>query len=430
MFSRARMSADTARLERVWARPLLDGAITMASPWAIYGIVAVLGALIRVPMALYNFSAGYVEGDTSLINVDGIGYVRKAAGVQESFGDLNWLYEGMNSLMLRIGGSEHFLYLQMSVVNVILSLALPLAAWPAFAVLVSDSARRDRARILVAVALVLWPSSIWMSTQNMKDTLLALLVCAFTSAAVIVVQRGGRALLALATVAFTAWMILSLRVYAAAILVVALGIAVLFRWRTFPWLVVAGVLAVIGAALGPLRPTIETVLRPENRYFFDPEVVNAINEQRLGESEDFLQINSSLSAIGRDALRAPLNPFPSLRWRNGYDGLLMLRTIVVTVILGGFLVWLGSWRSPCRPFFVSALVLSWLFFSIGRSYSGPRQIFSTLEPAMIVLGAVALSESGRARFWMRSAVGGSIVLVVLLVYTSLADYTAASQALR
>ena len=424
------MQTDKARLVRVGARPLFDGAITTASPWAIYVLVAVFGALIRVPMALYNFSAGYIEGDTSLINVDGIGYVRKAAGVQESFGDLNWLYEGLNSLMLTIGGSEHFLYLQMSMVNVVLSLALPLAAWPALSVLVSDPVQRVRARTIATVALVFWPSSIWISTQNMKDTLLALLICAFTSAAVIVVQRGGRALVALVTVAFTAWLILSLRVYAAAILAVALGIAVLLRWRTFPGFVVVGVLAVIGTALGPLRPTIETVLRPENRYFFDPEVVNAINEQRLGEAEDFLQINSSLSAVARDAVRAPLNPFPSLRWRNAYDGVLMLRTMVVTLILGGFLVWLGSWRSPCRPFFVSALVLSWLFFSIGRSYSGPRQIFSTIEPVMIIPAAVALSESGRARFWLRSVVGGSIVLVVLLVYTSLADYAAASQALR
>ena len=46
------MQTDKARLVRVGARPLFDGAITTASPWAIYVLVAVFGALIRVPMAL------------------------------------------------------------------------------------------------------------------------------------------------------------------------------------------------------------------------------------------------------------------------------------------------------------------------------------------------------------------------------------------
>jgi 4-amino-4-deoxy-L-arabinose transferase-like glycosyltransferase len=406
------------------------GSPPMASPWTIYLIVAVLGGLLRLPLAVYNYAAGYLGGDTTLINVDGIGYVRKAAGVQESFGDLNWLYEGLNALVFRLGGGEQWLYLQMSLLNVLMAMALPLAAWPAFRALVPESVHRDRARLIAIVALAFWPTSIWISTQNMKDTMLALLICAFTSAAVTVLERGSRAYAALATLVVTAWLILSLRVYAVAILGGAFIITVLLQWRRFPVLLLVGALVAIGAVLGPLRGTIETVLRPENRFFFDPEVVNAINAQRLGESEDFLQINSTLPAIARDALRAPLNPFPSLYWRNGYDGLLMLRTVAVALTFGGFLVWLVRWRSPHRPFFVSALLLSWVFFSVGRSYSGPRQIYSTIEPAMVIAAAVALSETGRARFWARSAIGGTLGLLLLLVYTSLNDYAALAQSGR
>ena len=423
------MPAERLRGTHALTRPLVDGAMITASPWAVYFVVAVLGAAVRIPLALYNFSAGYLEGDTSLINVDGIGYVRKAAGIQESFGDLNWLYDGLNSIMLRLGGSEQTLYLHMSLLNVAIALASPLAAWPALTVLVHDHEWRNRARIVTTIALIFWPTSIWISTQNMKDTLLAFLICAFTSAAVIVLHRGGKAVTALLVCALSAWLILSLRVYAIAILGAALAVAIAMRWRVYPGLVALAILAMTGAALGPLRPAIETVLRPENRFFFDPEVVNAINQQRIGESEDFLQINSTLPAIARDAMRAPLNPFPSLRWRNGYDGLLMARTVIVALVLGGFLVWLVRWQSPQRPFFITALVLSWLFFSVGRSYSGPRQIYSTIEPALIIPAAVAVSEAGREKFWVSSAAAGVVVLIVLLVYTSLADYALAAQAL-
>lgn len=425
------MSADAAAPLPFAARARGTGlpVAIRATPWSVYLLFAVLGAVLRVPLACYNYAAGYLEGNTTLINVDGIGYVRKAAGVQESFGDLNWLYEGMNSAMFRLGGGEQWLYLQMSLVNVLLAVALPLAAWPAFRALVPADGQRDRARLIAIVTLTLWPTSIWISTQNMKDTALALLLCAFTSAAVVVLQRGSRAYGALAALGVNTWLILSLRVYAAGILGLAFAVTLVIQWRRFPGLLVLGALVATGAALGPLRGTIETVLRPENRYFFDPEVVNAINEQRLGQSEDFLQINSTLPAIARDALRAPLNPYPSLRWHNAYDGLLMLRTVLVALALGGFLVWLVQWQSPARPFFITALLLSWLFFAIGRSYSGPRQVYSTIEPVMLIAGAVALSEAGRRRFWIRSAVAGTLGLLLLLVYTSLQDYAAAAQAM-
>jgi hypothetical protein len=394
--------------------------------WATYAVAALLGLAVRVPLAVYNFAAGYEVADISLINIDGIGYVRKAVGAQESYTDLNWLYEGMNSLMLAIGGSEHYLYLQMSLLNVLLSLLLPLAAWPAFSVLTDDSAQRAKARALVSLALLLWPTSIWISTQNMKDTMLALLLCAFTSASLLILARGATAWRAGVVLAVSAWLILSLRVYALAIVGLGFGVALALRWRRFPRLVAgaAGVLLVL--SLGPLRPVIATVLRPENAFLFNPEVVNAINEQRLGESEDFLQVNSSFSAVAVDAIRAPLNPYPSLQWRTGYDGLLMVRTVIVALLFAGWLWWLLRWRSPFRPFFLVSLVGAWLFFAVGRSYSGPRQIYSTIEPVMIIAGALALADPRAAPWWPRSAALGAVGLLILLVYTTLVDASTAA----
>lgn len=405
--------------------PLPAGRATAVRPWGVYAVLALLGLLVRVPMAFFNQAAGYEAQDTALINIDGIGYVRKAVGVQESLGELNWLYESMNTLMFRLGGSERFLYLQMSMLNVVLSLLLPLAAWPAYRWLTDDDATRDRARAIMTALLLLWPPAIWMSAQNMKDTLLALLLCAYASASIALLARGGRHPWAWAGLLASAFCIFSLRVYALAILGGATAIAALVHWRRHPRLVVAGAVVAVGALLGPLRGPVETLLAPENRFLFDPTVVAAINEQRLTQDEAFLQVNATLPDIARDAVRAPLNPFPSLYWRNGYDGLLMLRTVAAALGLGGFLVWLVRWRSPHRAWFVAALLLAWLFFSVGRSYSGPRQIWSTIEPPMLMAAALALATERRQRFWLRSAAAGSVVLVVLLAYTSLTDYAAA-----
>jgi hypothetical protein len=399
-----------------------SGPAGRVSPWAFYLLAATLAAALRIPLAFFNYYAGYVEENTALINIDGIGYVRKAAGAQESYGDLNWLYDGINSVMLWVGGSEHALYLQMSLLNVVLSLLLPLAAWPSFSALTSDSVGRARARCLGIVVLLFWPPAIWISAQNMKDTLLALLIAAFVSLAVLVLQRRRYSKLTVVFLIVVIWLILSLRVYAAAILGLAFAIALLASWRQHRALLCVGAIVATIASFGPLRATIDTVLRPENRFLFDPEIVNAINEQRIGESENFIQINATVPDIARDALRAPLNPFPSARWHNANDGLLMLRTVIVALSLGGFLTWLALWRSPSKPFFVSALALSWLFFAVGRSYSGPRQIYSTVEPVMLIAASVAVAESGRATAWRWSAIAGTVVLVVLLIYTSLADF--------
>ncbi|MCU0624975.1 MAG: hypothetical protein MUF21_00570 [Gemmatimonadaceae bacterium] len=394
-------------------------------PWGVYAVLAALGLVLRVPLAFYNQAAGYEALDTTLINIDGVGYVRKAVGLQESYADLNWLYESLNTLMFRLGGSERYLYLQMSLLNVVLSLLLPLAAWPAFRWLVDDAQARDRARIAMTALLLLWPPAIWMSAQNMKDTLLALLLCAYTSAAIALLARGGRAPLAWVAALLSAFALFSLRVYAIAILGVATAIAALATWRRHPRLVLVGGLVAIGALAGPLRAPIETILSPENRFLFDPTVVAAINEQRLTQDEAFLQVNSTLPDIARDAVRAPLNPYPSLYWRNGYDGLLMLRTVAAGLGLGGFLLWLVRWRSPYRAYFVGALVLAWAFFAVGRSYSGPRQVYSTIEPPMLMAVAVALATERRQAYWLRSAAAGATVLLVLLAYTTLTDYAAA-----
>jgi hypothetical protein len=222
----------------------------------------------------------------------------------------------------------------------------------------------------------------------------------------------------------TGGLIFSLRIYAVALLGVALAAALLPQARRRPRLLLAAAAVTLGALAGPLRGPVTTFLAPENRFLFDPRVVEVINQQRLTQDEAFLEINFTPAAIARDAVRAPLNPFPSLRWRTGYDGLLMLRTVVVALALGGFLWWLVRWQAPFRPFFLGFTVVAWAFFSVARSYSGPRQIFSTVEPPLLMAAAVALATTPRLAYWGRSAAGGAVVLTILLIYTTLVDVAA------
>jgi hypothetical protein len=98
--------------------------------------------------------------------------------------------------------------------------------------------------------------------------------------------------------------------------------------------------------------------------------------------------------------------------------------VVVALALGGILWWLVRWQAPFRPFFLGLTLAAWAFFSVARSYSGPRQIFSTVEPPLLMAAAVALATIPRLAYWGRSAAGGAVVLTILLIYTTLVDVAA------
>jgi hypothetical protein len=393
---------------------------TRLSSRAIVIVLIALSALLKLGLAVENYWNGYRAGDFRGVGIDGWGYVERAVGRVETLGEANWFWDAANAAVLRALGDETYLYLVMSVINVGLSLLLPFALLPALARLVPP-ARRDAAAALLIGVLLFWPPAVWLAGQNLKDTLLTVCVAAYVSANAVAFDASvtsGRRAAALLVLAVSAWLVSALRIYAIAILLVGSVIAFLaLPGRRLPRLML---LALVGAAafLSPPGQQLFGMIRFGYSLMTDPAFRDIVNSNLLLINNAPLGLNLAPASFVLGFVRVPLNPYPGPNVTTWYDVAMMVRTVIVCVVMPGFLVALARWRHPQAAFYLATLTVAWLFFAVQASLNGARQVYSTVEPPFVMLAVALFVVSPRARRWRYGAVLGAALALVLFAYTA------------
>ena len=396
------------------------GETAQPSARAVSIALVVLSALLKLGLAVENYWNGYRAGDFRGVGIDGWGYVERAVGRVETLGEANWFWDAANRGVLRALGDETYLYLVMSVINVGLSLLLPFALLPALARIVPP-ARRDAAAALLIAVLLFWPPAVWLAGQNLKDTLLTVCVATYVSASAVAFDAGaarakrGTALLVLAV---SAWLISALRIYAVAILLVGSIVAFLAApGRRLPRVLL---LAVAGAAafVSPPGQQLFGMIRFAYSLMTDPVFRDVVNSNLLLINNAPLGLNLAPASFVLGFVRVPLNPYPGPNVTTWYDVAMMARTVVVCVVMPGFLVALARWRHPQRVFYLATLAVAWVFFAVQASLNGARQVYSTIEPPFVMLAVALFVLTPRARAWRYGAVLGAALALVLFAYTA------------
>jgi hypothetical protein len=385
-------------------------------------VVVLLGlsALLKVGLAVENYWNGYRAGDFRGVGIDGWGYVERAVGRVETLGEANWLWDAANVAVLRALGDETYLYLVMSLINVGLSLLLPFALLPALRRLVPPG-RRDVAALLVIGVLLFWPPAVWLAGQNLKDTLLTVCVAAYVSANAVALDATAttpQRFLAVVCAAASAWLVSALRIYAVAILLVGSLVAFLaLPGRRLPRAALIG-LAGILAFVSPPGQQMFSMIKFGVSLITDSAFREIVNSDLLLINNAPLALNLSPATFVLGAVRAPLNPYPGPNVTTWYDVAMMARTVVVCMVLPGFLVALAKWRHPQRPFYLATLAAAWLFFAVQASLNGARQVYSTIEPPFVMLAVALFVLHPRARAWRYGMVMGAGLALVLFAYTA------------
>jgi hypothetical protein len=392
----------------------------LLSARAVVVVLVALSAILKLGLAVENYWNGYRAGDFRGIGIDGWGYVERAVGRVETLGEANWFWDAANVAVLRALGDETYLYLVMSVINVGLSLLLPFVLLPALARIVPRG-RRDTAAVIVIGVLLFWPPAVWLAGQNLKDTLLTVSVAAYVSANAVAFDTNatrGRRATALLVLAFSAWLTSALRIYAIAILLAGSIAAFLaLPGRRIPRLMLLALVGTV-AFLSPPGQQLFGMIRFGYSLMTDPAFRDIVNSNLLLINNAPLGLNLAPASFVLGFVRAPLNPYPGPNMTTWYDVPMMARTVVVCVVMPGFLVALARWRHPQAPFYVATLAVAWLFFAVQASLNGARQVYSTVEPPFVMLAVGLFVLAPRARAWRFGAVLGTALALVLFAYTA------------
>lgn len=383
-------------------------------------VLLVLSAVLKIGLAVENYWNGYRAGDFRGVGIDGWGYVERAVGRVEALGEANWFWDAANAGVLRALGDETYLYLVMSLINVGLSLVLPFALLPALRRIVPTN-RRDLATLLVVGILLFWPPAVWLAGQNLKDTVLTVCVAAYVSANAVAIDASAttrQRLGAIACAAASAWLVSALRIYAVAILLAGSLVAFLaLPGRRLPRVALIGFVGVV-AFVSPPGQQLFGMLKFGFSLMTDETFRELVNSDLLLINNAPLGLNLSPASLVLGAIRAPLNPYPGPNVTTWYDVAMMARTVVVCMVMPGFLVALAKWRHPQRPFYLVTLAVAWLFFAVQASLNGARQVYSTIEPPFVMLAVALFVLHPRARAWRYGLVLGAGLALILFAYTA------------
>lgn len=392
--------------------------------------LVLLSVLVKVPLAWYHHRFGYEPRDFVLINMDGVAYVDRArAGYVDVSTGQHWLYEAMNSWMLRIVGDPDVLFLAMSLLNVAVSCLIPVAAVSALRHIAGDRVAHGPWGIALFAATLFWPSAVIYATQNMKDTLLALFV-----AALLATYAGGAregwgtsSLWRLPPLALLLYGVFALRSYLAAFLAaaVAVGFIADSRHRAGAAVAVGGGAAIVLLGTEAGAYALE-FLDPDRNFLFNPLALDLLNEANAGAIAEGLmetQINYGPAAILAGLVRTLLLPFPTLdlvQEENAYVAYRVARSPFIATTTLALAVALVRGHVAQRAFLATSLLLPLGFFAVAQAFSGDRQLYSSVDTIWLVAVAAAGPALGR-RTWRWSLIAGLAVTAVLLIYTTLQD---------
>lgn len=387
-----------------------------------YGWLALGSLCLKIPLALYIYEYGYLRGDHVLANPDAFAYVIHARNNDLDIRPLgHWLYDYLNECVYNLAPNHIPVYLVMVLLNVALSLLLPLALWPAVRGLGMDQETRPSYFFGLCALLLFWPSVLWLSAQNLKDILTALLFALFLSVFVSAVQpRRQRPFAFLGLMlaeTILLYFIFSLRSYLAVFLLIAVVIHLLFKER---YLLTKAfiVLAVVGILLSPAGQAALTFANSDQNWLINPAVVAEINQGQADLGLDPLVVNRTPTAL-LAAVPKMISPFPSIQWANVNEMLQVLRSVFLCFTVTFFAVSFWEWKAHLKWFFALCLLLPMMFYLIVPAYSGPRQFFSSgIDIVFLLLLPLFVLRGWRSRKMGVSLVAGLLVSNAGLLFTS------------
>lgn len=348
-----------------------------------------LSLLIKIPLVLINYYYGFLLNDISLINRDGIVYVEKAVnGIVDIRIGGHWLYVYMNEIVYKYSLDEKHLYLWMSVINVMLSSLLPLVLLPALRIFKFDSQKEVTITFVVfSILMLFWPTSLWISSQNMKDILIALLFSLYISIFILALNsknKLGFTIIIIAGIAVL-FLIFSVRSYLAVFMIGASFIYVFIKERQNVLLITGFLVLFILIYVSPIGNYILSFLNPQNNWLLNPSIAKKVSQSYILQGENTLVVNFTMKDILVNLVRTIFNPFPKITWGNFYELLLTVRTIFISLFFYFFVINMINWKSRYKLFFVLNIFFPLLFYAVAESYSGPRQVFSSIEMIFLFL---------------------------------------------
>lgn len=384
-----------------------------------YALAVVVSLTVKVVLSIVNFVYGFKRANHTLIEIDGSGYTQEASlGIIHMEVGQHWVYRWMNHRVLEFTQDPGALYLHMSLLNVLLSSLIPLVAFPVFHKLTGGATGRRTAAFVAFVWLaLLWPSSLWLATQNLKDVTVALLVLLFFVGIIFLTSTSGiRALGGVLIVSLSIWLLLGLRQYLPFLLLLG-ALPYLFSHNSsrVAWkgLLVAGLL------LAPLFGTVLAQhLDPRESWLLNADARADLNARLTEGGGTELSVSTSPPALVIGFVRGMFNPFPNVRVDSVYDILIQMRTVFV-LCTSFFVVQHVAHRSwPGRSLLVTASAASLAFFSIFPGVVGPRHAFSMFDLAYLIIFSVVVVERPRIATWLPSVGVGILGSIALLVLTA------------
>ena len=383
-----------------------------------------LGSLcLKVPLALYVYEYGYLQDNKMLASADSFDYVIHAQNNTidvRLFG--HWLYDYLNECVYNIAPHHIPTFLVMQMLNIGLSLLLPLALWPAAQGLDMVTSERKTYFIGLCALLLFWPNALWLSTQNLKDVLTAFLVALFFSVfvrATRTVRTGPATLIGLALVGIgLLYLIFSLRSYLAAFLLLAVIVHLFVKERRI-WVKTFTAIAIVALLMSPIGQGVLAFASPNQNWLLNPAVAEEINQGQAQSGHDAFVINRTPFALLMAVPKTIISPYPSIQLNSINDLLEVLRSVFLCFTVFFFIVSFCQWKSPLKLFFGLCLLLPLIFYLIAPDYSGPRQFFSSgIDIVFLLLFPLFLLHKWQSRILGASLGIGALLSNAGLIFTS------------
>ncbi|MFQ5485135.1 MAG: hypothetical protein ACE5DO_07360 [Desulfobacterales bacterium] len=361
-----------------------------------------------------------MEKDFNLIGSDGWAYAEYGRlGIGPVIMGGHWLYNYVNHLVYRILPGEEHLYLNMSLLNICLSLLLPVALIPISRIFKMDQPEYDKYFKYLILFFLFWPTAIILSTQNLKDTLLALMFCSYLSLCYLSLHAKTltRSIIYILLIMGLLYLIFVLRSYLAVFMVAgAMGLSVLVKKKAFYLPFFLG--GIVALFFSPIGEYVMDFVSYENNWLINPDALLHKNIERAAEGLPPATINMGFRNIFIDFIRLPLMPFPGINTTNIYEYLLMLKTTLVC-IFSWFFIWkFIQWDSKYKWFLGLNAILPWGFYSIWRGLSGARQTFASMDILFLLMLSYFLATNQNRGLLTRSYIFGIAGLIAMFVYTS------------
>ena len=385
-----------------------------------YAVLAMASLCLKLPLTLYAYEYGYLRGDRTLVSPDAFAYVAHAWDHQIDIRPLgHWLYDYLNGAVYSLAPNHISVYLVMTLGNVVLSMLLPLALWLAAPVLELDTAEREPYFIGVCALTLFWPTALWLSTQDLKDTLTALLVALFVAVFVRASARSGVKFLQRLGLAglglIFLYLVFSVRSYLAVFLLLAAVTHLIVKERRV-WSKAVVALVLVALALSPIGQALMTFSHPDKNWLLNPALAA---EEGIGQGGAGVKINTTPMAMLLELPRTLINPVPTIGLTNVDDVLTVARSVFLCYTLWFFVSRLWRWRSPYKLFFILCLLLPLAFYAYIPTYSGPRQDFSSgIDLMFLFLLPLFVLRGLRDRTLGVSLVVGSVASTGGLLYTA------------